>query len=61
MKQSLYHPSSRPSRFERQARTVAIAVAVVLLGLTAIEMAVVIKREASIHKLPPPTTADRSQ
>jgi hypothetical protein len=61
MKPIRYRPSLHPSRFERQARLVAITVAVILLGATAIEMALVTKRQASIHKLPPSATADSSQ
>jgi hypothetical protein len=57
----VYRPKSRPSRFERQARKVAFAVAAILLGVTAIEIVVVSKREASVQKLPPLTAAEHSQ
>jgi hypothetical protein len=63
MKMPVYRPRSRPSRFERLARKVAIVLAAILLGFTAIEVAVVSKRTASVPKLPTPSTtiADHSQ
>jgi hypothetical protein len=61
MKPSRYRPTTQPSRLERQARRVAIAVAVALLGITAIEMAVVTKRHATIQKSPPAIAVDHSQ
>jgi hypothetical protein len=50
MKLGSYRRRLRPSRFERKARTVGIVVAVILLGLSAAEMATVTKRSRSVQK-----------
>jgi hypothetical protein len=61
MKMPVYRPRSSPSRFERQARKLAIVLAVILLGFTAVEIAMVSKRAASIQKPPPASATDQSQ
>jgi len=45
-----YRSGLRRSRFEKHARTVGIVVATILLGLTAVEMATMSRRNAAIQK-----------
>jgi hypothetical protein len=45
-----HHSRRRISRFERQARIVGIVVAMLLLGMTAIEMASMSQRGRTVQK-----------